>query len=375
MKATGRAVTLVAMVGWLAACQGVGPLVPAPMGGAPSPGVGEASPGTTEASPGEAASSGLPAIEAPSGGRSPGPSDQASRAPGASAATSAAPASPTAALTPAPDALAPGGVAPATGDLDAPPDPTPGDPDTPPGTTAPASPRPSEACDVAFLRIDADEDKVLSQMELLTVGGYGESYDAMVALVAQRDRDGDGKLTFDEWCPGFVQPSLPPCSTWFAQLDTNNNGEVSLGEAEWADRGKPSGPNVARFRELDTNNNGKLVLLLACGVYPSGAPITDTCDARFDYISRGNPFISDPAYVYDYDRNGDGMVDRSEFAEVCFRQDFPCSYQFRNWSGPDLVITLDEAMKQGWTASLFARRDKDGDGKVVITEFCDPNDR
>ncbi len=171
-----------------------------------------------------------------------------------------------------------------------------------------------------FKKVDTNNDGVITLEEMKTFLNQQKPVDpntkpgtGMEGRFKQMDTNGDGKLTPDE----LPYPEL------FKKLDTNGDGVVTLEEAKAQDA-KPAGETAeAKLKKHDRNGDGKL-----------------TADE-----------INNPALFKYLDKNGDGVVTLDELRAGDAKPVDPP------------LVTLDQQFKQS---------DKDGNGKLDVTEFPNP---
>jgi tetratricopeptide (TPR) repeat protein len=180
----------------------------------------------------------------------------------------------------------------------------------------------------AFRALDINHDLTLSSWEL----------GAAAASLAALDRDGDGKLSPEEY--GGSQASADRLPMWeFMQsdpiwraLDANHDGEISAIELREAER---------ELKTLDANGNGEL-----------------------DPIEIVPPYVADVArrILAALDLNRNGQIDRNERLEKSaeFSRDLLNAAD----ADGDGAITLDELANE-----IFYRSDLNRDGIVTATEF------
>ncbi|MGH7163369.1 MAG: EF-hand domain-containing protein [Planctomycetota bacterium] len=169
----------------------------------------------------------------------------------------------------------------------------------------------------AFDRYDADKDGAISKEEARSAAdkffaGRGGRGKAGEALFRNADKDGDGKITREEW------PLRPEA---FDRLDANGDGVVTADEAATAGPRKGEGrggddashflgrhdanrdgkvtkeefPNETRFAEIDADGDGVL----------SVGEVEEAMAKRRNESGYG--------FSEKYDLNGDGKVSREEF--------------------------------------------------------------
>lgn len=117
----------------------------------------------------------------------------------------------------------------------------------------PAAKRPTvqAGCPGRFAALDADHNGIVIPREF--VAGATNQMDAM-KMFQVRDRNGDGMLTVDEFCPRNGSFA----TARFSLMDTDHDGVVS--KKEFMRMHRPGPRTEAQFKALDVNADGKLSL-------------------------------------------------------------------------------------------------------------------
>jgi len=183
------------------------------------------------------------------------------------------------------------------------------------------------------------------------------------------DRNGDNRITLDEYVNQTAYGNGQGTSAMearFAQMDRNRDGVLS--RSEWRDS--------TSFRLVDRNGDGVVTLreyLNAPVVYEDNSGNDQFTTSRFRDLDRnGSGYIERREWPYDlteFDRldgNGDGRLSASEFAGMASMS--PAAYdEFRRLDrNGDGFISRRE-----WDGSArsFADYDRNGDGLISSDEF------
>lgn len=201
------------------------------------------------------------------------------------------------------------------------------------------------------MRMDGDNDGRVSSTEF--VDGHIERWKIA-------DADGDGVVTVQEaasvatkmrgrfgkrgWGPGSGKMHGRRAAERFAQMDANQDGQVTKAEAEASHK--------ARFAELDTNRDGVI----------DGQELTARHEAR-----RAERVAERFAAL---DADGNGSLSRTEVPPF-----FAARFDNVDTNG-DGAVSSDEMlaagpgrMGRGKKGPHVLRMDADGDGKVTASEF------
>ena len=209
------------------------------------------------------------------------------------------------------------------------------------------NPRPEDNAAARFDVLDRNHDRVLVRSEWRD---EGRAFDRL-------DQDDDGRITRDEYVD---PPALDDREARFHTLDRNNDGVVSRGE--WRNEPLP-------FGRVDWNNDGTV----SFREYWDRGLADDDVDTG--WVGR----------FRDYDRNGDGVITRSEWrgdAETFALLDTSRNgvVERREVNDPtrlaDRFRTLDHdrdgwVSRQEWRGSTpsFNLFDLDGDGRLSRVEY------
>ena len=166
-----------------------------------------------------------------------------------------------------------------------------------------------------FRKLDEDGDGFLSLRELYAGELAGLSVEWSRRIFKLMDRNGDKKLSFEEF-------SDRPMEAWFLKLDTNEDNRLSLAEFE---QGNP---------QLVPNGRAKRVF--------------DACDTNKDGYLDLAEFTNRPAEAWfaSLDEDGDGKLSLAEFTSQSYNE--------------------QDRKRQ---TDIFKTCDRDGDGKLTLEEF------
>lgn len=234
---------------------------------------------------------------------------------------------------------------------------------------------------VTFVRNDADGDQRLTQEEF-AVTLKGEDATAIKGQFEEKDTNRDGHLTLEEFQTKATSPRKG-----YDQADTDKDGSLTLDEFRQIGQVKKASPERSQkwFHLLDQDQDGRVTLeeqqnrtpetnhFLLDADQDSALSLDEFEARRKELVKAGRSQIVFSAM----DRNGDARVDLDEFAnpdeEVGFLQ--------RDMDGNGKV-TLDEFTRQKKTPeeiaaaeSLFTTNDKDGDGGLTPEEFSAIDDQ
>ena len=249
----------------------------------------------------------------------------------------------------------------------------------------------SDLAPASFARLDRNHDGVVTrdaldsaearfgQMDVNNNGyinrsewrGETRSFDAV-------DRNGDNRVTMDEYLSQAGSFGYGTLESRFAQLDRNHNGWLSRGE--W--RGEPlafdivdrNGDNritLDEYRNQNTDLQGN----------PSGYGSSDR-EARFARMDRNRDGVvsryewSESIPFSDVDRDRDGVVTLNEYlnARVVYEEPYGGNDQYsqsqfraldRNGSG------YIERREWPYDYAEFDRMDRNGDGRLSMSEYQD----
>lgn len=196
------------------------------------------------------------------------------------------------------------------------------EPDAPLGSAQQALPAQQRgACPANMARFDVDGDGRVTREELQISPTSAEAQ----AHFSAHDRDGDGVLSADEWCPCAHAPGqpcphhgaagVPPSDV---QPTSGQSGHGAHGHGHGA-HGHGHGAHGQGAMGPGTMEPGTM-----------GRGMRASCDERFQY----------------FDANGDGHISLEEFSA------------FRH--------------RRGDAGTLFGLRDRDKDGKLTKDELCVP---
>ena len=174
----------------------------------------------------------------------------------------------------------------------------------------------------SFARLDADNDGVITQVEVDTAiknmkqwrGRSGET------VFRRMDRDGDGRVSRDEWTLN---------GDHFARFDRNQDGFISADEVMLFDRKRKKGGR-------NDSRSGR-----------DSAHFLDKYDTDRDGVVTKDEFKHERRFA-EMDANGDGVLSKAEVEE-----------------------STDKRMKES-DYGFFERFDLNTDGKVTREEFTGP---
>jgi len=186
-----------------------------------------------------------------------------------------------------------------------------------------------------FERLDADSDGIVTEAEMQAVkarlSDRGKQGRTSSALLRHFDTDKDGRVSRTEWKlrielfdafdvnkDGFIDPEevasrdhparrRPDPKAFFRRFDKNGDGKITRDEF----------PSDRRFAEMDTNNDGVISLeeaerALGHRAKESDFGLLDRYDADGDGQVTREEFTG-PGGLFDrLDKNGDGVIDRRD---------------------------------------------------------------
>ncbi|HYH21392.1 MAG TPA: hypothetical protein VD995_22515 [Azospirillum sp.] len=168
----------------------------------------------------------------------------------------------------------------------------------------------------------------------------------MTLRVSQWDRDGNGRITREEFRQGLGTSNL------FAQLDTNRNGAIEPNEIRTASAGS-GGATASR--------NGFRYQQVAGTLYSRFDRNGDNRLTQNEYRANASNYFGDNDYFAAWDRDRNGWLSDREFGSGMQQAGL-----FRDWDGNnDGVIDRDEWTTAGNGDGLFGMV---GDNDSLIGE-------
>ena len=229
-----------------------------------------------------------------------------------------------------------------------------------------ANPLPYNSAEARFGEMDVDNKGYINRNEWR---GESLSFDAV-------DRNGDNRITMDEYLSRGTAYGYGTLESRFAQLDRNHNGWLSRGE--W--RGE-----ALSFDAVDRNGDNRITLdeylnqNAGLNGNPSGYGSSDR-EARFARMDRNRDGVisryewSESIPFSDVDRNHDGVVTLNEYlnAPVVYEEPSGGNDQYsrsqfraldRNGNG------YIERREWPYDYAEFDRMDRNGDGRLSFSEY------
>jgi Ca2+-binding EF-hand superfamily protein len=230
-----------------------------------------------------------------------------------------------------------------------------------------ASPLPFDSAEARFGAMDVNNNGYINRNEWR---GESLSFDAV-------DRNGDNRITMDEYLSRGAGYGYGTLDSRFAQLDRNRKG--------WISRGEWRGERLS-FDAVDRNGDNRITrdeyLQQGADGYPYGYG-SNGMEGRFAQMDRNRDGVvtrgewQDSTPFRNVDRNNDGVVTLREYlnAPVVYEQPGGGYDQYGQY-GTSQFRALDRngngyIERREWTSDYaeFDRMDRNGDGRLTASEF------